>query len=170
MAHRVIVPVNVGALRDNFPEGFHFISLLPNTVTIPAFMLNIIMCDELNVVASWRGRQYPFELEIHSWELLCHFWSHVRGHENIIGHIHFRRSLRNQIDAGLMHTRAIDVWRFDANFFNNNWDVIRRVVLLHPWIPDQFTNQSHRRLHPRPGVMYGASIEEAVERFQADSD
>lgn len=78
--------------QDNFTDAFNFISLLPNSVTIPAFLLNVVMCGDMDMVASWRGRQFPFEIQINSWAVLCAFWSYVRGHNNILSRTNFRRS------------------------------------------------------------------------------
>lgn len=142
--------------------------MLPRSVTIPAFSLNVMMCGQLNAVASWRGEDFPWQFVIHDWGLLSTFWSFIKEHPYQIERGNVRRSFRAQFaNNNFIRTNNRDVFQFNGSLFIEDWEIIHNIELLRPWIMTRFQNRT--QLHIPPGVMLGASIQEATDRYDFNS-
>lgn len=138
-----------------------FLGKLPVTTSVIAFMLNIVMSDLFPDVMSWTSTALPFVFQVKDWESLCAMWSDVRKHTHVVKVDDFRRSLRLYYESNQLIKLQNNRYQFGSEIFHDEWDLISKIMLKRPWLPDAI-NRDVWIMESKRQYMKGETIKDAV--------
>lgn len=142
-------------------KAMNFLLKMPDSITISAFSLNLLMSGFFSNVIEWIGADKPFVFRIISWDHFCHLWSLIQRHKTIVNKENVARAIRYQYEQNRMSKRnGIGVFAFGQ--IKESWDRIFGTELDQVWIPLVFKAD----IIEDANVMYGDTIVRAREIFE----